>query len=112
MASKLTWKPVRSGKTYCSSACGARCTWAAYQRACKAADALCRQLGPTWKPRVWENLDWHFQAYYKDVLQVSPSGLSGSLWTAQMYGRWMMQGKTPQLAVARVIIAFAEGYKA
>lgn len=58
----LRWTPVRSGATYCSPACGARCTLSEFQAATRAAEKLAASLGPRWKPRVWENLGWHYSA--------------------------------------------------
>ena len=58
------WTPVRDGDLYCSPRCGFRCTWQAYQDAVAGANALCALLGPTgdWKPRVWENGGWYYEA--------------------------------------------------
>lgn len=56
----LTWTPVRRGAIYCSPACGGGCTWAAFQEATGNADALAKRIGGGWKPRVWENLGWHY----------------------------------------------------
>lgn len=55
--------PVRQGDRYCSPSCGGGCTWKEYQQAVRDADQLVKQLrGEGWKPVVWENLGWHFQA--------------------------------------------------
>lgn len=58
------WTPVRDGDVYCSPRCGFRCTWQAYQDAVAGANALCALLGAPgeWKPRVWENGGWHYEA--------------------------------------------------
>lgn len=58
-------KAVRRGDKFCAPWCGRGCTWAEYSRAVKKADALVKKLnaiGGKWKPRVWENLGWHYQA--------------------------------------------------
>ena len=59
------WTP-RSlpGGKYCSPACGGAkgfCTKADFDRATKDAGALAQRLGDGWKPRVWENLGWHWE---------------------------------------------------
>lgn len=63
---KLSWKPKRNGDVYCSPACGGKCTWAAYQKAKRGAAALAKTMGPGWKPKVWENLGWHFKVVRGD----------------------------------------------
>lgn len=59
---KLTWKPIRRGPVYCSSACGNDCKFLEYRGAVDAANRLSVRLGKGWKPRVWENLGWHYAA--------------------------------------------------
>ena len=54
------WDPVLRGKTFCAPACGNHCTKAAHDKAQQDAKALAKRLGPEWKPRVWENLGWHY----------------------------------------------------
>lgn len=56
----LSWKPVRRGPIYCAPACGLGCTWLAFKRVTRAAEALARRLGKGWEPEVWENLGWHY----------------------------------------------------
>jgi len=66
------WIPRRRGDIYCSPACGGNCTYADYLKATKAADRLCKRLkGVGWKPRVHENLGWHYNVY-NGHLQVYP----------------------------------------
>ena len=60
------WTPVRRGQRYCSPGCGADCTHAEFVSATKSAEVLAEQLGDEWKPRVWENLGWHWSAMRKD----------------------------------------------
>ncbi len=55
------WTPVRSGRIYCSPACGGRCTFAAFTAAHREADKLVKVLGRGWTSRVWENLGWHWE---------------------------------------------------
>lgn len=59
MTVELSWKPIRNGAEYCSPACGGGRTHAAYMRAQREAAALCKQF-PGFKPRVWENVGWHW----------------------------------------------------
>lgn len=56
------WTPKRRGKIYCSPACGLGCTHAEFMTATRKAKALVKRLGAGWKPRVWENLGWHYEA--------------------------------------------------
>lgn len=62
------WKPVRSGETYCSPACGYGCTYESYLEAHIKAERLARQCGPNWEPYIWENLGWHYSAHSKNNL--------------------------------------------
>lgn len=98
----LSWKPVRSGPQYCSPACGGRCTWAAFQKAKRAAAALQKALGPGWEPRVWENLGWYYcvNATGKS-LSVYP--VSDRRYHANWYGWWIGDGSTPQSAIAAAV---------
>lgn len=59
------WVPKRNGKYYCSPACGGGhfCLHADFLLATRRANALVKLLGKTWKPRVWENLGWHYEVY-------------------------------------------------
>lgn len=62
MKKSQDWTPVRSGSIYCSPACGGGCTWRQYETAVIQASSLARSLGAGWKPRVHENLGWHYSA--------------------------------------------------
>ncbi len=66
---KRDWKPVHRGTIYCSSACGGRCTWAAYKNADAKAKALAKRMGEGWNAHVWENLGWHWEVE-KGVMSV------------------------------------------
>lgn len=72
MGTKLNWTPVLRGPIYCSSACGAGCSKAGYDLACKQSAALAKRLGAGWKARVAENLHWYWSVD-KGGLSVSPS---------------------------------------
>lgn len=70
---KLSWTPVRRGNIYCSPACGSGCTYAGYLDARKRAERMAKQL-PGFKPRVWENLGWHYAVTALDAhVSVYPS---------------------------------------
>lgn len=58
---ELSWKPIRKGRTYCSPACGCKCTYEDYKKARKLAlDTRKVMYNPKgWKIRVWENAGWH-----------------------------------------------------
>lgn len=71
-----SWTPVRKGDIYCSPACGAGCKFSDFKKATADAKALCKKLGPGWKPRVWENLMWHFEAR-RGFMSISPLGDTG-----------------------------------
>lgn len=76
---KLSWIPRRVLNRYCAPACGRGCTWSEYQNAVASADKLVKRLrGAGWKPLVFENLGWHWQAVSGPV-QVYPSG-DGKFW--------------------------------
>lgn len=101
---KLSWRPRRRGAVYCSSACGAGCTYAAYRAARRNGAALAKALGPGWKPRIWENLGWHWSARLA-VMDCEVHGSRGpwlnSYWASLYFGKQFMgDGKTPRKAVA------------
>ena len=58
---KGAWTPRHRGHIYCSPACGGRCTREAFEISTQRAKALCRRMGSGWKPKVWENLGWHYK---------------------------------------------------
>lgn len=87
---QLSWNPLsRRGGIYCSPACGRGCTRAEFDRATRAADALARKLGGGFRPRVWENLGWHYAAelgrtatYRRALVEVHPAGRQS--WTVYL----------------------------
>lgn len=97
----LSWKARLCGGVFCAPACGRGCTKAEYDEACRRARALARVLGRGWKPRVWENLGWHYNAV-RGTLKVSPDGGSGYIAflgeEASPGGYWTGQGQTPRAA--------------
>lgn len=113
------WKARRTGDRYCSPACGRGCTWAEYQDALRKGRALAKRLGTGWRPRVWENVGWHYDARTLDgVMKVhenrSRDGFVIS-YTAfferkdlphtgdVVRGNWTARGGTPQEAVDAVL---------
>lgn len=109
MTNKLSWKPIKKGAIYCSSACGGRCTHSAFLSAQKQAKLTAKIVGKGFKPHVWENLGWYWKITSKcECLSVS---LYGNTFTAYLNtepnsgGRWVSEGKTPQIAIKKVIKA-------
>jgi hypothetical protein len=105
----LSWKPARHGDTFCAPACGHGCTYQEYERAQISAKTLCENLGPGWKPKVWENMGWHFQAISScGRLEVHTNGLLSRSFCAfigesgSSEGRWVGHGSTPKAAVTAV----------
>ncbi|HEY4530112.1 MAG TPA: hypothetical protein VIG97_07265, partial [Luteimonas sp.] len=108
----LRWKPVLAGEIYCSPGCGMRCKRAAFDAATEQAAALAAKLGPAWKPKVWENLGWHYAvqlgeglAFHEDgCITVNPRG-AGDFWvSANLGGRqFLAEGADPAAAVAEAL---------
>lgn len=110
---KLSWKPQRSGNSYCSPACGHGCKWDEYQAAGRAAEALVARLSLRWKPIVWENLGWHFCAELTlpkklrglfDGIRIYPNHGNGEEYWAS-YGTSQGLGKTPRAALQKLTAA-------
>jgi hypothetical protein len=106
----LSLPAVRRGKLFCAPWCGRGCTWVEHQAAVAGAARLIGRLGPGWKPRVHENLGWHYEAISPcGQVKVSQSGTRS--FTAffgdagRPGGRWMAYGRTPQAAVDVVVAA-------
>jgi hypothetical protein len=121
----LSWKPVSNGAIYCAPACGCGCTLAAYRQAHQDARELCKRLGKGWKPRVWENMGWHYCAIGADgYLKVHPNKYSRKVesYTAFLAtepdsdgGKWAESGDTPEEAIAnmlKVVIPHAQAMTA
>ncbi len=110
MARQLSWKPVRRGRVYCSTACGSGCTRAAYDSAVKAARKLARRLGKGWKTRVWENMGWHHEVLDRtECIKVHPFYWRGRIHSYTAYlgepgmgGRWVESSSTPEKAIKMV----------
>lgn len=72
---ELSWKARRHGDVYCAPACGCNCRYSEYVKACLGAERLAarltNKLGKKWRPRVWENMGWHFEAVsWRGCIQV------------------------------------------
>lgn len=103
---------VRRGDVFCAPFCGRKCTHKEYLAAKQGAADLVRKLGKGWKPRVWENMGWHYSAVSKDGrIKVhthkypnSPRDYTAFLGDADSPGgRWAMHGSTPQAALRAVL---------
>ena len=114
---KLSWKPERYGDTYCSSACGGRCTWAAYKKAGKRAKKLAKRLGEGWTTRVSENLGWHYSVISPcERLKVREHRYQGKVESYSAFlgepgpgGRYAVSADTPEAAIKKVLkVAKAE----
>jgi hypothetical protein len=101
--------PVRRGPFYCSPWCGAKCTIVAYDSACFKGKALAEQLGPNWKPRIWENMGWFYAAVDSTgCWKIHVSEHKGTIsYTAFLGtpdspgGKWAEHGATPQEAIEK-----------
>ncbi len=103
------WTPKKRGEIYCAPACGRGCTWTEYEEATIAATDLSTELGDPWKPRVWENLGWHYEVR-RPHLSVSPISRAGSAFHAFLSrdpdgpgGHWVGNGATAPEAVQAVL---------
>lgn len=96
---KNRWKPVLNGNIYCSPACGGKCTKAEHDDAQEAGEILAALLGPGWRPRVWENMGWHYSAEI-------PGARKGHSTIADIYppsssrGRYWVSINAPQQVTA------------
>lgn len=106
----LSWTPRLHGDRYCSPACGAGCTKSAFDRATGAAKKLAERLGKGWKPRVWENLGWHYAVIspcgrwkiHPHVYQGKAEGYTAFLGESTSPGGiWAEHGDTPEEAIAK-----------
>lgn len=60
MNNQHRWTPVLDGDTYCSPACGFKCTKASFDLATSNALKLATEMGEGWEPKVWENGKWYY----------------------------------------------------
>lgn len=80
--------------------CGLGCTHADYEAVRQLAEKTCRQLGPGWKPRVFENLGWHGFAEAAGV-HVSPPRRAGDRYSVILNGHYTASAKTARAAVRK-----------
>lgn len=100
------WKPVRRGRRYCSTACGAGCKYVDFQKAQRKVKKLVAALGPGWTSVVHENLGWHFNAVHPMLkLEVFPSGKNwwATTSTASVERQYQATGPTPRHALSALV---------
>jgi hypothetical protein len=113
MGKERDWKPARRGKTYCSPACGMGCTETAHCNAVNESKALAKRMGKGWKPRVWENLGWHYAVtkgkpqgvFGNGFLEITPPSCKGDTYTAwiQTHPQFIVSHKDPKTALALAV---------
>ena len=60
------WNPVeKSDGTFCSTACGNKCTKSAYNKAVSDGSKLVLTMGIDWSVIIWENCDWYYRVVKK-----------------------------------------------
>lgn len=106
----LSQTPKRRGDVYCSPRCGYGCTWLAYQQAKSAAAKLCNSLGRGWRPRVWENLGWHYEALREGV-EVYGEGPAGPFMVILAH-QYVGHGRTPRKAIREAYEAALPAFEA
>ena len=97
-------------KKKCAKWCGGGCTQAQYDAAIVAAKVLSTSLGYGWKPRVWENLGWHYCAVSRNgFVKVHPffdwrvkkvTSYTAFIGDIVGGGRYTGDGDTPEKAIA------------
>ena len=107
------WKPVKRGKTYCSPACGMGCTEAAHCKAVNESKALAKRMGKGWRPKVWENLGWHYVVqkgkpdgiFGNGHIEITPPSVPGDIYTAwiQTHPQFIVSHKDPKIALSKAI---------
>lgn len=105
---QLSHEPRRRGNVYCAPFCGRGCTVKEHEAAVAGAATLVKRLGKAWKPRVWENLGWHYSAVSPcGQVKVHPSSGHGFMTffgsPDSSGGQWVGHGKTPRAAVTEVL---------
>lgn len=105
---------MKSKVRRCAEWCGRGCTKAEHDKAVRIARALVRQLGPGWRPRVWENLGWHSEAVSRcgritvHQLQFPKGQVHHTAYLGEPGcggGRWVESSSDPRVAVSSVIAA-------
>lgn len=113
----------------CASWCGRGCTKAEWEEARSGSKALVKELGPGWRPRVWENLGWHYSAVnghvnvHPDRVQAMSAQTGKKFLVTRPFftafisvdldssgGRWFDHGKTPKQAVEKAVRRFMDEF--
>jgi hypothetical protein len=116
MSENRNWTPQEQpGGIYCSPACGVRCTKSEHDEAHRLAAELCASLGDGWKPRVWENLGWHYSAEKGKMKIHPPYGLAKGLKNGANYSLFfnvsrqiVLSGPSPYQLVLDALTAARE----
>jgi hypothetical protein len=97
--------PVRRGKIYCARFCGCNCTYAEFKRATAESTSLAKRLGPSWKPRVFENAGWRWAVETRDgILKVHHTDFGGvRTYSAFLGRRWSANSPSVDEAIYVVI---------
>ena len=109
---KPSWKPVRCGQIFCSTACGRGCTIKEYETALRRANLMARSLGARWERVVHENLGWHASATMNARgVRVCYVG-DGFFYAFVADGKFCEGGRTARAALSKAVasarIAIAE----
>jgi hypothetical protein len=103
------WTPIRNGETFCSPACGAKCTYAQFEQASAGAAALVAALGEGWQPTVWENGTWHYEARkgsatvnYREDTGTFEAELQATRANGQV-SQFIAKGNSPRAAMEAVL---------
>jgi hypothetical protein len=98
--------PVLRGAIYCAPFCGGNCTKVAHDKAVRDSAKLAKKLGKGWKPRVWENLGWHWSVISPcGRWKIHPPKREGDTYVAFLGdkdspgGKWAEHGKTVSAAI-------------
>lgn len=98
----------------CAKWCGRGCTVGMYLDAKEKGAALAKKLGKGWKPRIFENLGWHYEAVDKSgfwkVHATSPGCPADSQYIAYLGGLFHGFGGTPKSAIENTIEVFREQF--
>lgn len=102
---KLSWAPVRHKTIYCAPACGGGCTLEDFNEATEKAQKLADALGRAWRPRVWENLGWHYSAVCVNG-KASVREYDRKTYSADIHvggSQWIAEASTPRKAFEKAL---------
>ncbi len=100
----LSWTPVLKGEIYCSPACGRGCTRKEWEDTKITASQLARRMGAGWKPRVHENLGWHYEVRSpKGNIRVMFSSGSYLAWIENVDMQCSERARSPRAAVDKAL---------